>query len=174
MNADDVITQLGDLLATTKVQPSLRPRRGTGASLYDVEYHVALISIAFRELAHAKHSGIRTIREPQLRLMQFVAARPHLLQPLSTWVTHRASSAQIRLDSWGALPRGYVTDRTHDATVEYLLALRALHRESNQLRPGDHFASLETVADGIEQMGTFEVERRTIKAILDLSVRGLG
>jgi hypothetical protein len=154
----DAISELGKLLELAGARPALVRSRVARSTLYDPDYHIAVIACAFA--THASSDGDRArVLAPWLKMIQFVAARPHLVQDLLTWVEARRSPD---LASWAQMPRGYIGDRTHDATVQYLVAQGIFSREKDYILAGERIADLNAIASQISENGLFERERTAI------------
>ncbi len=68
------------------------------------------------------------------------------------------------------MPRGYLGDRTHDRTVELLVATKVLHRTADSLIDGERFGRLETLYIEILAKGLLQSEREALQTMSRLSV----
>lgn len=161
----DLVGELAALLVQVGAKPVLMRERMAPSTLYDGDYHWAMIACAF--VTHAKRSadGRRRILAPWLKLLQFVAARPRLAPDLRTWAETRRGPS---LDTWRMMPRGYIGDRTHDAAIDFLVAAGMLEREKDEVLDGPRVAVLELFASRVEAAGLFAAERQVMVELQDV------
>src|SRR4051794_16492522 len=98
----DFIDELVQLLSSAKARTRINHARLTRSTLYDSQYHTAIIACAMR--AHGDGPQHR-ILAPWLKLLQFVAARPTLVEKLIEYVRGRRGGG---LELWQQMPRGYL------------------------------------------------------------------
>ena len=60
------------------------------------------------------------------------------------------------------MPRGYLGDRTHDRTVELLVASNVLYRTADVLRSGERFDVLAALYRDVQARDLLASERRTL------------
>jgi hypothetical protein len=161
----DAIRQLTVLLAEVGARPTFAPERIAPSTLYDTDYHLAVVACAFFLCAKVDVDGRRQILAPWLKLLQFVAARPRLVSDLRVWVSTRRNPD---LDTWRRMPRGYVGDRTHDAIIEFLVASGILEREKDQLMDGPRVAALDRLYEQLRAANLFAAERQVLAELLDI------
>lgn len=155
----DPVQELAELLREAGVSPRVRPERVVRSTLYDLDYHVALIACVFFITTAAPHRVVAH----WLKILQFIAVRPTLLPSFQIWAAKRRRQD---LDTWQKMPRGYVGDRTHDRTVELLVATGVLVREGEELVEGTSFVNLRGIYENLVAKKLLCSERATL---LDLS-----
>lgn len=162
MPSSDKVQQLAELLREAGAKPRVSPDRVVRSTLYDLDYHVALVACVFFIASEPRTDGTRTLVAHWLKLLQFIAARPSLLPDFLRW-----SRARRRpdLDTWQRMPRGYLGDRTHDRAVELLVASKVLFRTADSLMGGDDFARLETLYRDILDRGLLRSEREALQTM---------
>lgn len=167
MYRSDKVQQLAELLRETGAKPRVSPDRVVRSTLYDLDYHIALIASVFFIASEPRTDGTRSVVAHWLKILQFIAARPALLPDFVRW-----SRARRRpdLDTWQKMPRGYLGDRTHDRTVELLVATKVLHRTADSLVGGESFSRLETLYLDILAKGLLRSEREALETMAHLSV----
>ncbi|MBZ0234743.1 MAG: hypothetical protein K8M05_20600 [Deltaproteobacteria bacterium] len=164
----DPIVELDQLLANVGAEPVLVRKRVAASTLYDADYHMAMIACAFALHAPRGASGPRQILRAWLKLLQFVASRPRLAPHLKRWATTRGRQAD--LETWRRMPRGYVGDQTHDAVVDLLVANHALAKNREHVQAGTAIATLDTVFQEIVEAGLFITERAVIEDLKGVPV----
>lgn len=167
MSNSGKVQQLAELLRETGAKPRVSPDRVVRSTLYDLDYHVALIACVFFIASEPRTDGTRSVVAHWLKILQFIAVRPGLLQDFLRW-----SRARRRpdLDTWQRMPRGYLGDRTHDRTVELLVATKVLHRTADSLIGGEGFARLETLYLDIVAKDLLRSEREALHTMSRLTV----
>lgn len=164
---DPRLEELANLLREAGASPRISPERIVRSTLYDLEYHVGVIACAFVSLAEERLDHSKVVVAHWLKLLQFVAVRPALLPAFMRWAKARR---RPDLDSWQRMPRGYLGDRTHDRTVEYLVASNVLVRETDKLASGVRFGVLTAMYQQIAQKEMFKSERDTLHQLSALPV----
>lgn len=163
----DPVRELAALLREVGASARVRPERIARSTLYDLDYHVALISCVFMIVAgHGTASAPRVVAH-WLKILQFVAVRPSLLPGFQIWATTRRHQ---ELDTWQKMPRGYLGDSTHDRTVELLIAGGVLVREEDALVAGNRFADLERIYSELVGSDLLRSERETLKVLASVPV----
>ena len=163
----DKVGALAALLHETGVAPRVRPDRVVRSTLYDLDYHVAVVACAFLINGQPRADTTRGVVPHWLKILQFVAVRPALLPDFKRWARARR---RPDLDSWQKMPRGFLGDRTHDRTVEFLVAARVLYRVPDLLVSGDRFGVLESVYEQIIRTDILASERETLHELARLRV----
>jgi hypothetical protein len=153
---------LAALLEETGAKPRVRPERVVRSTLYDLDYHTALIACAFFETTQRGAGGSRSVMAQWLKILQFVAVRPALLPDFLRWAGARR---QPDLESWQKMPRGYIGDSTHDRTIELLIAERILMRKPDSLASGERFSILQTLYENLLAKDLLRSERDTLRAL---------
>lgn len=92
---DDPVAQLAHALAQANATPRLNRARIVRSTLHDANYHVAMVACAMH--MHADAGAPRRILAAWLKLLQFVAARPALVDNLLEYSRSRRSGD---LHSW--------------------------------------------------------------------------
>ena len=147
------------LLQETGAKPRVSPDRIVRSTLYDLDYHVALVACVFSINAEQRTDNTRSIVAHWLKILQFIAVRPSLLRDFQHWATARRNP---NIETWQKMPRGYLGDRTHDRTVELLVAGKVLHRTTDALVSGERFSVLQSMYKDIVASDLFTSERKTL------------
>jgi hypothetical protein len=137
----------------------VRPERIVRSTLYDLDYHVALIACVFFITARDAAATSHRVVAHWLKILQFVAVRPSLLTDFQAWAGTRRHQ---ELDTWQKMPRGYLGDSTHDRTVELMVAGGVLAREGDALVAGSRFANLRRIYDDLVTRNLLHSERATL------------
>jgi hypothetical protein len=155
----DPVGELAAVLRETGASARVRPERIARSTLYDLDYHVALIACVFFITAADETATPRQVVAHWLKILQFIAVRPSLLLDFQIWAGTRRHQ---ELDTWQRMPRGYLGDSTHDRTVELLVASGVLLREGDALVPGSRFADLRRIYDDLMARDLLRSERATL------------
>ena len=159
-NKADGVQALTALLREIGATPRLAPARVVRSTLYDLDYHVALVACAFLINGQLRTDGERSMISHWLKLLQFVAVRPNLLPNFQRWVAERKHPD---LNTWQRMPRGFLGDRTHDRTIELLVAEGMLDRTADGLISGERFGLLEGVYEQILEHNLLASERSVLQ-----------
>jgi len=154
-NESTPMRELTAVLREAGASPRVRPERIARSTLYDLDYHVALIACVF---FIATASSQRVVAH-WLKILQFIAVRPSLLSDFQILAGTRRHQD---LDTWQKMPRGYLGDDTHDHTVELLVAGGVLTREGDELGAGSRFADLRRIFDDLLSRDLLRSERATL------------
>jgi len=158
----DPVAELGEALARSNVTPRINRARIVRSTLHEPSYHVAIIACAMR--MHGEGPSKR-ILAPWLKLLQFVAARPALVENLlEYWRTRRSGD----LEKWSLMPRGYMGDKTHDGVIDFLVAAGILHRGGDYLEAGARFDVLGRIATQVDAANMFERERKILDQLREM------
>jgi hypothetical protein len=158
-NDPDPVQELAALLREAGASARVRPERIARSTLYDLDYHVALIAcVLFTKVPDQTVSSHRVVAH-WLKILQFIAVRPSLLPDFQIWAGTRRHQD---LDTWQKMPRGYLGDETHDRTVELLVACGMLSREGDELCAGSRFADLRSIYDDLLSRDLLRSERATL------------
>jgi hypothetical protein len=160
---DDPVRELADLLARVDARPVLVRERIAASTLYDADYHLAVVACAFATHAKADAGGRHQMLASWLKLLQFVAVRPRLLPDLRVWAGTRLNAD---LETWSKMPRGYVGDRIHDSIIEFLVVGEVLGRDKDKLVGGARVEMLKKLYEHIKAADLFATERRVIDELL--------
>lgn len=161
-NEYDPVAELGETLSRFNVAPRINRARIARPTLHDPIYHIAIIALAMRE--HGSGPS-RRIRAPWLQLLQFVAARPALVENLLEYGRTRRSG---NLEKGSLMPRGYMGDQTHDSVVDFLAAVGALRRDGDYLEGAANFGVLDRVAVEIATNDLFRGERDILEKLREI------
>ncbi len=163
----DPVQELAALLRDVGASARVRTERIARSTLYDLDYHVALISCVFSIAAGDEKAASPRMVGHWLKILQFVAVRPSLLPDFRIWAVTRRHQD---LDIWQRMPRGYLGDSTHDRTVELLVAGAVLVRQGDELVPGSRFAALRRVYEDLIRSDLLRSERATLAELATISV----
>jgi len=155
----DPVGELAALLQEVGASPRVRPERVVRSTLYDLDYHIALIACVFSITAGNESASSHRVVAHWLKILQFIAVRPTLLPNFQMWASTRRHQD---LDTWQKMPRGYLGDTTHDSTVELLVAGGVLVRESDELVAAGRFAELRRIYDDLVARNLLLSERATL------------
>ncbi len=163
----DPVQELASLLRDVGASARVRTERIARSTLYDLDYHIALISCVFSIVV-----GDEAVAKPRmvahwLKILQFVAVRPSLVRDFKLWAGNRRHQD---LDTWQRMPRGYLGDSTHDRTVELLVAGAVLVREGDELISGSRFSDLQRVYDDLIQRDLLHSERKILTELAAVRV----
>ncbi len=134
---------LSELLTGTDAKLYADPLRSAPSSVYDLQYRTFVIAACLRTIG-CSDGGFRKIASNKLRLLQFVAMRPWLLN--------------------------MVRDGMHDSIVDYLVAAAWLYKQKGQITELLQASGLNKVYDDALKAELFTTERQTIKALDDLVI----
>jgi hypothetical protein len=155
----DPLRELAAVLREAGASARVRPERIVRSTLYDLDYHVALIACVFFIAAGDEAASSRRVVSHWLKILEFIAVRPSLLPDFQIWAGMRRHQD---LDTWQRMPRGYLGDSTHDRTVELLVAGGMLAREGDALVAGSRFADLRRIYDDLVAGNLLSSERATL------------
>ena len=166
-DVDDRVQELALLLREIGAAPKLANDRVVRSTLYDLDYHVAIIACAFT--INGKRHTDDTVRivSHWLKLLQFIAARPRLLSDFQSWAGNRR---RPNVDSWQMMPRGYLGDRTHDRVIDLLVAGGILFRAAEDVISGSRFAVLENLYARIVASDILTSERSALTELARTAV----
>lgn len=155
----DPVRELAAMLREAGASARVRPERIARSTLYDLDYHVALIGCVFFIAGVDETPSSYRVVAHWLKLLQFVAVRPSLLSDFQIWAGRRRHQD---LDTWQRMPRGYLGDSTHDRTVDLLVAGGVLVRKEDALVGGSRFADLRRIYDDLVARDLLRSERATL------------
>jgi hypothetical protein len=169
MPTNSPLEKLAALLDASGAQPDITPERLAPSTVYDVEYRVLVVAMAFQlHAASDKYSQRPRIQGRRLKLLQFIAMRPWLFAVIREWSLSR-HDAQRSLDSEEGLRRGFISDTMHDDVMDFLVATGALRREELFVVPGANSSviiDLYTEAVGRTLFGAELTALRQLKTIV--------
>ena len=163
----DPVRELAAVLREARASARVRPERIVRSTLYDLDYHVALIACVFFITAGDEAASSHRVVAHWLKILQFVAVRPSMLLDFQIWAHTRRNQD---LDTWQKMPRGYLGDSTHDRTVQLLIAGGVLVREGDELVGGSRFAELKRVYENLVNRNLLRSERATLAALAHAAV----
>lgn len=158
--ASTAFEELASLLDEAQLPVCLRPERLASSVLHDATYHLIMVSYILIDVG-GRNGDSPTMLASWLKLLQFAAARPELVDGLDDWLT-RQRQRQPRLEDWPYLPRGYLADRTHDALVDYLGVIGAAYRSRDAVVLGPRPELLYELKSRVLEGDLFKHERTII------------
>jgi hypothetical protein len=162
-SGEDPVAQLSDALTRSHAKLRINRARLVPSTLHDATYHVAMIACAMR--VHGGPGKTKRVLAAWLKLLQFVAARPSLVDNLLEYARSRRDGD---LEKWSLMPRGYLGDRTHDSVVDFLVAAGRLRRDGDHVEAAARFDVLEGIATKIEATRMFERERTILMQLREI------
>jgi len=159
MTTSSPLGRLAGLLEASGAKPDLTANRGLAPStVYDLDYRVFIVAIAFQTHAAPDKYSIRPrIQSRRLKLLQFVAIRPWLVPVIREWSLSRRD-AQRSLDSEEGLRRGFISDTLHDDVMDFLVAAGALRREESFVMLGTNASIITELYSEALARSLFESE----------------
>jgi hypothetical protein len=168
MSSHNSIQQLAELLQN-HAKPVIRPQRLALSPIYDLDYRMAVIALAFAIHSTKTSEGEHRIDTSRLKLLQFVAQRPSLLPAMNQWASSKKTSTLLRGSSQ-RLRRGYMGDSTYDQVVEYMIACGILRPEGQYLALGRNGSYVDSIRLASEKESMFTQERFTLAELLRMRV----
>ncbi len=169
MSTNSPLERLAALLAASGAQPNITPERLAPSTVYDLEYRVLIVAMAFQiHGASDKYSSRPRIQNRRLKLLQFIAMRPWLVPVIHEWSLSR-HNAQRSLDSEEGRRRGFISDSMHDDVLDFLVAAGALRREELYVVSGTNSSVIFDLYSEALGRSLFEAELnalRELKAIV--------
>jgi len=163
-NEPDFVDELVQLLVSANARAKISPARLARSTLYDPDYHTAMIACAMR--VHGVGPK-QSILAPWLKLLQFLAARPALVE---RFIGYAAGRQKGTLEPWERLPHGYLGDDTHETVIDLLVASGVLKRSGDAIEGGTRFSLLEKVGAYIETERIFSAERAILERLRPMRV----
>ena len=163
----DPVQELTELLRQVGASPRVRPERIARSTLYDLDYHVSLVACVFFITPGDSAATPPRVVAQWLKILQFIAVRPSLMIDFQIWAATRRHQ---NLDTWQKMPRGYLGDRTHDRTVELLVAGGVLSRVGDALVAGSRFVDLRRIFDDLVERDLLRTERATLLELAHVRV----
>jgi hypothetical protein len=167
LDLDDPVKMLGEILRGIGATVTVDTNRLSRSTLYDFDYHSAVIACVFTEHATVDVEGRKSIIAGWLKLMQFVAVRPRLAEQVVSWSANRLTYQAML---WHRIPRGFIGDETHDATVDFLVAREILDRYQDNVVGGTQVELLADIYARICRDNLFETEREVIVSLKSIRV----
>ena len=163
----DPMTQLAELLSGTRAQAVITQHRISPSTVYDFQYRSIIVTAGFFILR--QRSGLTRVRAAELKLAQFVAMRPWLLNVLRDWSASQRHPQPSLLTS-ERLRRGFIGDAMHDRTVEFLTVRGVLNRTDTHLVAGSNVGLAEGWYSEVVKAELFARERATFAAVAEIPV----
>lgn len=159
---------LSDLLKGTSASPFLNPQRIAPSTVYDLHYRMFVIAACLR-LVGKSDGQFRKMSANKLRLLQFVAMRPWLLDTVREWSESR-KDRQRSLQSSQSLRRGFLNDAMHDNVIDYLVAAGMLYKQKGQMAEPLANSSMSDIYDKSRKNGLFKIETVAIEELNDIVI----
>jgi hypothetical protein len=159
---------LSELLAGTSAAPYVHPERIAPSTVYDLQYRMFVVAACLR-VSGKVEGAFRKISANKLRLLQFVAMRPWLLDVVREWSASR-KDRQRSLRSSQSLRRGFLSDRMHDNLIDYLVATGCLFKQKGQIAEPISSIILSDLFDKSEQDGLFTTETDAIRELNEIVI----
>ncbi|MEA2235385.1 MAG: hypothetical protein QOC81_109 [Thermoanaerobaculia bacterium] len=160
---------LAVMLRDADAEPVVVPERIAISTIYDLQYRLFIVACAFRAHAESDLLGTRRMPAAKLKLIQFVAIRPWLLQTVQEWAETR-HRPQFQTLHAHTLRRGYVGDTTHDRVIDYLVARDILLRTGAHIVSSTRFSTIDSFATAAETTQSFVNERATIDELREVKI----
>jgi hypothetical protein len=165
MTTTSPLQRLAALLEASGAKPDLAPERLAPSTVYDLDYRIFVIAMAFRtHAAIDRFSSRPRVLSRRLKLLQFVAIRPWLVKVIREWSLSR-HDAQRSLDSEEGLRRGFISDTMYDDVMDFLIAAGALRRDELFVIPGTDFSIISNLYSEALELSIFGSE---LGALLEL------
>jgi hypothetical protein len=159
---------LSELLAGTSAAPYVHPERIAPSTVYDLQYRMFVVAACLR-VSGKVEGAFRKISANKLRLLQFVAMRPWLLDVVREWSASR-KDRQRSLQSSQSLRRGFLSDGMHDNLIDYLVATGCLFKQKGQIAEPISSVILSELFDKSEQDGLFITETDAIRELNEIVI----
>lgn len=162
MANDRPLEKLASLLAASGAEPELRSGRLAPSTIYDLEYRVLVVAMAFQlHAASDRYSARPRIQGRRLKLLQFIAIRPWLVPMVREWSsTRRAAQRAIEFEE--SLRHGFISDTTFESVMEFLIAASALRREDLFVIPATNSKIIFDLVSEARNLSLFESEFSTL------------
>lgn len=165
---ENPLESLADLLTKAGLAPVVAKDGIVPSTVYDLQYRIAIIACAFMISEHSLGPS-RRLRAGELKLVQFVAVRPWLIEVLRSW-SGAQKKTQQELFPVERLRRGFLSDTMHDDTMQMLVALRVIRRVDNHVLRGERFDFMQNIYQRVSDDGLFRRERETLQMLSDISI----
>jgi len=170
MSVNSPIARLAVLLDASGAQPDITPERLAASTVYDLEYRVLIVAMAFQiHAARDKYSSRPRIQSRRLKLLQFIAMRPWLVPVIREWSLSRRD-AQRSLDSEEGLRRGFISDTMHDDVLDFLVAAGALRREELYVVSGTNSSVIFDLYSEALGRALFDAELTALRQLKDVVI----
>ena len=159
---------LSELLIGTSAAPYVNPERIAPSTVYDLQYRMFVVAACLRVSGRVE-GAFRKISANKLRLLQFVAMRPWLLDVVREWSASR-KDRQRSLQSSQSLRRGFLSDGMHDNLIDYLVATGCLFKQKGQIAEPISSVILSDLFDASEKDGLFTTETDAIRELDEIVI----
>lgn len=159
---------IGELLSG-RARPVIAMERLAPSAVYDVRYRIAVIAAAFELHAKPVAHGGRRILAPRLKLLQFIACRPWLLEMVRRW-SRAQGDAQLLLSTSQRLRHGYLGDQTHEEVLSLLIARDMLSWSAPHVTAGPGIELLRHVYVASVEQELFCAERGVLEDLLGIRI----
>jgi hypothetical protein len=159
---------LSELLIGTSAAPYVNPERIAPSTVYDLQYRMFVVAACLR-VSGKVEGTFRKISANKLRLLQFVAMRPWLLDVVREWSASR-KDRQRSLQSSQSLRRGFLSDGMHDNLIDYLVATGCLFKQKGQIAEPISSVILSDLFDASEKDGLFTTETNAIRELDEIVI----
>lgn len=164
------LKRLADLLAQSGAVPDLSPERIAPSTIYDLEYRVIVVAMAFQMHATADRFSPRPrIQARRLKLLQFVAMRPWLVPVIREWSLSRRD-AQRSLDAEEGLRRGFISDTMHESVMDFLVAAGTLRREDAFVIPSVNATVIFNLFNETRSREMFDLEIGALEEMKSIAI----
>lgn len=163
---EELAAALNDLDLTVRLDATSIPR----PSLHDMDYNIIVFAYTLHRLAREKGGHARRAPLALVKLVHFVAIRPHLSVDLKDWL-ERNRKGQRDFYSWPKFPRGYLVDLMLDSVISLLEMNAMVVRDKSDLLAADG-EGLASLARPIITQGLFSVERGVVDFFSQKNVPG--
>lgn len=160
----DFVDELAELLSSARAKATISRARLARSTLYDPQYHIAVIACAMRIHSERPHHRILA---SWLKLLQFIAARPTLVDQFIGYAGARRAGD---LELWQQMPRGYLGDETHEGVMNLLVASGMLRKVGDAIEASSRYSMLAQLVDRIELDGLFSGERAILQRLRSVKV----
>jgi hypothetical protein len=170
MPKNSPIETLAALLDASGAQPDITPERLAPSTVYDLEYRVLIVAMAFQiHAAPDRYSSRPRIQSRRLKLLQFIAMRPWLVSVILEWSLSR-HNAQRSLDGQEGLRRGFISDTMHDDVVDFLVAAGALRREDLYIVPSTNSSIILNLYSEAVGRTLFDAELTALRELKNITI----
>ena len=168
MAEPSAVSQLAALLGG-HAKPVIRPQRLAPATIYDIDYRMAVVALTIHAHGAKTDDGELRIDSARLKLFQFIAQRPNMIPAMNEWARSKHASGLLR-DSSQRLRRGYLGDGTYDQVVEYMMACKIIRVEGRSFISEKPSQYISEIAAATEAQDMFVSERTVLQELAKLRV----
>ena len=169
MANDTALETLAALLQSGRAQPRVSPERLAPSAVYDLQYRMVIIALAFEIHARPYLLGRRRIGASRLKLLQFIAIRPWLVPVIRKW-SETQGYAEQSVISPQQLRRGFLGDGVHDDVVGFLVARGALDRMGSHLVSGTNIEFLNRLYSTAAKGQLFSTALSALRELSNITI----